>query len=149
MKMKFNIEKLVELGLIRRIPKSRKKAEESMRNADSWLKEAVNNLESETFRSCIISCYLAMFHAARAILFIEGYREKSHFAVARFLEDRFVHNNLLEERWIELLDHYRELRHSNQYSTSFIITQEEVEKALSDAKAFVKRMKKLMKELIK
>ena len=113
-KVKYSVRKLLELGLLRKIPKSRKKAEESIKTAESWLIEAEKNL--------ILSSYLAMFHSARAVLFLEGFREKSHFAVARFLESTFVERGLLEKEWIELLDYYREIRHADQYSTSFIFS---------------------------
>lgn len=141
--MKFNTDKLLELGLLRRIPKSKEKAEESIKNVESWLKEAETNLQNKAFRSCILTGYLAMFHAARAILFVDGFREKSHFAVARYLEDKYV-NKGLEEKWIKLLDHYRETRHDDQYSTSFLVTEEEAENALESAKMFVERMKRLL-----
>ena len=142
--MKFNLDRLIELGLIRKIPKSKLKAEESIKTAESWLTEAENNFLNETFRSCVLSSYLAMLHSARAILFSDGFREKSHFAVARYLEDKYTNKKLLEEKWINLLDHYRELRHADQYSTSFIVTKEEAKNALQSAKEFVKRIKNLL-----
>ncbi len=147
-KMKFDINRLLELRLLRRIPKSKQKTEESLKTAEIWLEEAKNNLGSKAYMSCILSSYLAMFHSARAILFLEGYREKSHFAVARFLEDMFVDKGLLEEKWIEMLDHYRETRHDDQYSTSFITTGEEAKKAIEFAEKFFERMKKLLKSRI-
>ena len=143
-KMKFDINRLLELGLLRRIPKSKQKAEESIKTAESWLKEAENNLRSKAFRSCILSSYLAMFHSARATLFLNGFREKSHFAVARFLEDSYVKKGPLEKNWVNLLDHYRETRHNDQYSTSFITTEEEARNALKSAKEFVDRIKRLL-----
>ena len=142
--MRFDIKRLEELGLLRKIPKSMKKAKESISTAESWLKEAENNLKSKAFRSCILSSYLAMFHSTRACLFVNGFREKSHFAVARFLEDFYVKKGLLEREWIELLDHYRETRHGDQYSTSFITTEDEVNSALNSAKKFVRRIKELL-----
>ncbi|MEA1963542.1 MAG: hypothetical protein U9O41_00175 [Candidatus Aerophobetes bacterium] len=33
--MKFNVDKLLELGLLRRIPKSEEKAEESIKSAET------------------------------------------------------------------------------------------------------------------
>ena len=73
--MRFDIKRLEELGLLRKIPKSMKKARESISTAESWLKEAENNLKSKAFRSCILSSYLAMFHSTRACLFVNGFRE--------------------------------------------------------------------------
>jgi len=142
--MKYDINQLIEEGLIRAIPKSKQKADESIKTAESWLKEAKNNFESKAIKSCIISSYLVMFHSARAILFADGFREKSHFAVARFLEDKYTRNNLLEEKWINLLDHYRETRHNDQYSTSFITTDDEAKNILESAEKFIARMKLLL-----
>jgi len=147
--MRFSLDRLMELGLLRKIPKSRLKAEESTNTAESWLIEAENNLKNGTFRSCILSSYLAMFHSARAILFADGFREKSHFAVARYLEDRYIGRGLVEEKWINLLDHYREIRHEDQYSTSFFVTEEEAKNSLQSAQEFVERMKKLLSAVTK
>ncbi|MBS3058043.1 MAG: HEPN domain-containing protein [Candidatus Diapherotrites archaeon] len=135
--------------MIKAIPRSKEKAGESFNAAECWLKEAENNLESQAFRSCILSSYLAMFHSARAVMFLEGFREKSHFAVARFLEIRFVKNELLEEKWAKLFDFYRETRHEDQYSTLFSITEAEVKNSLNSAKEFVKRMKLLAEKALK
>ncbi len=143
-RVKFNLDTLLELGLIRRIPKSKQKAEESIKTAESWLREAEENLKSNALRSCILSSYLAMFHSARASLFINGFREKSHFAVARFLEDFYVKRNLLEMKWVDMLDHHRETRHNDQYSTSFFVDEREAVNSLKDAKEFVERMKRLL-----
>jgi len=139
----YNVSKLLEEKLIRRIPPSKDKASESLRTAESWLKEAKNNLSSKALRSCIISSYLAMFHSARSMLFADGFREKSHFAVARYLEDRYKNNGKLEEKWINLLDHFRETRHNDQYSTTFLVAEDDAESALKSAKEFVERMKEL------
>ena len=143
-KVRFDVKKLEELGLLRKIPKTTEKAKESLKTAESWLEEAENNLRNRAFKSCILSSYLAMFHSARACLFANGFREKSHFAVARFLEDFYVKKHLLESEWVELLDHYRETRHDDQYSTSFIATEDEASNALDSAKKFVERIKKLL-----
>ncbi|MEW6063250.1 MAG: HEPN domain-containing protein [Nanoarchaeota archaeon] len=142
--MKFNVNKLIEMELLKRIPASKQKAEESIKSADSWFREAKNNLKGESFASCILTSYLAMFHAARAILFADGFREKSHFAIARYLEDKYMSKGMLEKRWIELLDYYREIRHDDQYSTSFMASNDEARNALKSAKEFVERMKRLL-----
>ena len=87
-----------------------------------------------------------MFHSARAILFIEGYREKSHACIARYLE-KFVDEEKLEKEWVEILDFYRDIRHSDQYGLDFFVTREETENALKSAKNFVDRMRLLFSEL--
>lgn len=136
-------------GLLRRdIPPSEEKARESLFAAEKWLKEAENNLNSESFNSSVMASYLAMFHAARAILFFDGFREKSHYCIARYLEEKYVRIGLLEIKWINLLDHCRELRHNDQYSLSFFASQGEAEETYDKSKEFVERMHHLVENLI-
>lgn len=59
-----------------------------------------------------------MFHTARTILWNDGFREKSHACIGRYLETVYVKKKLLEQRWVDLLDYYRNIRHDDSYSTS-------------------------------
>jgi uncharacterized protein (UPF0332 family) len=52
----------------------------------------------------------------------------------------------LERKYIGLLDHYRELRHQDQYSIEFFSTKEDCERALEMTKKFLFEMKRLFKE---
>ena len=85
----------------------------------------------------ILASYMAMFYAARTILFFDGYREKSHTCIARYLEEKYVKSQKLDKKWVELLDHSREIRHDDQYNLSFFSTEEEAENAPQSAKAFL------------
>lgn len=143
-KLKLDFDSCVKQGLLRPIPPSKEKAKSSIRAALKWLEEAEKNLKGKAFNSSVLSSYLAMFHSARALLFFDGFREKSHYCIARYLEERYVKKKLLENKWVELLDHYRELRHDDQYSISFFATKEEAESALKTAKEFFGRMRKLL-----
>jgi len=88
-----------------------------------------------------------MFHAARAILWHDGYREKSHYCVARYLEAVYIKKRFLETEWVDLLDYYRDLRHDDSYSTSFTATEEDCKGAVKTSKKFVKRMKELLSSI--
>lgn len=106
-------------GLLRKIPPSRQKAGESMKAAKNWIGEAEKNIQNQTFNSSVISSYLAMFHSARSILFKDGVREKSHFCIARYLEEKYAKPGSLEQKWIDLLDYYRDLRHERPIQHKF------------------------------
>jgi len=148
MKLKrFDFEDCMREGLLRNIPPSKEKADGSIRAANKWFEEAEKGLKNETFNSSVLSSYLAMFHSARAILFFDGFREKSHYCIARYLEEKYVKKNLLESKWVELLDHHRELRHDSQYDISFFTSKNEAEASLKTAKEFVERMTILLKKI--
>lgn len=147
--MEFNYEDCIKEGLLRKIPPSQDKALRSIEKAEKWLQEAENTLKSSAFNSSVLASYMAMFHSARAILFFDGFREKSHACVARYLEEKYKKAGQLEKKWIELLDHHREVRHNDQYDLSFFSTEEESKKALESASMFLERMKLLLDALIK
>jgi uncharacterized protein (UPF0332 family) len=107
------------------------------------------NASGHALRSSLLSAYLAVFHAARAVLFYDGYREKSHACIARYLEANYVRKGRLESKWVQMLDHLRETRHTDQYSFDFFTSSDEVEEALEKSKAFVARMKKLLDDKAK
>lgn len=139
-------EDCINKGLLRKIPASNEKARGSIRTAERWLEEAEKSLESSLYNSSVLCSYLSMFHSARAILFSDGYREKSHYCIVRYLEEKYAKKGLLETKWIDLLDHYRDLRHTNQYSIESFATKEEAEQALDTAQKFLERMKTLLEK---
>jgi uncharacterized protein (UPF0332 family) len=89
---------------------------------------------------------MAMFHGARALLFRDGWREKSHYCIARYLEEFYVKSGKLDGTWVELLDRMRELRHEDQYDIVYEPRADEAEEALKLAEEFLKVMKSLVGE---
>ena len=69
--------------------------------------------------------------------------------MARYLEEKYVKTGKLDKKWVELLDHNREIRHNDQYDLSFFSTKEEAEKALKSAKDFLVAIEVLFKSIVK
>jgi uncharacterized protein (UPF0332 family) len=147
--MLLRFEDCREKGLLKKLPPSEDNATRSINKAESWLKEAEKSFQGEAYDSSVLASYLAMFHSARAILFFDGYREKSHACVARYLEEHYVSKKKLEKKWVELLDHHREIRHNDQYDLSFYSSDEEAKEALESAGQFLQRIKHLFNALKK
>jgi uncharacterized protein (UPF0332 family) len=147
--MQLRFKDCIEKGLLRKLPASEDNAIRSINKAESWLKEAEKSFQGEAYDSSVLSSYLAMFHSARAILFLDGYREKSHACVARYLEEQYVSKKKLEKKWVELLDHHREIRHNDQYDLSFYSSDEEAKEAFESAGQFLQRIKHLLDTLKK
>ncbi len=120
-----NIDDCFERGLLRRVEPSLSKSEQSLIQAGEWLSEAEKNLEAKALRSALSSAYLAVFHSARAVLFRDGVREKSHFCIGLYLQ-KYVEEGTLEEEWPMLFDRIRSVRHADQYSYMALPTHEEV-----------------------
>jgi uncharacterized protein (UPF0332 family) len=62
------------------------------------------------YESVIEAAYYAMYHAAMAALAKIGYRVRSHEAAVWALYYYYVHEGILEERLIDLLDKARSLK---------------------------------------
>ncbi len=60
-----------------------------------------------------------MFHAARALLLKDGFRERSHCCIARYIEEKYVNTGGLKRIVVDLLDGFRELRHDDLYELDF------------------------------
>ena len=84
--------------MLRKIPPSKDKATQSFKKSREWWKESENSLKGDAFNSSILASYMVMFHAARAILFLDGFREKSHACVARYLEEKYVKTGKLDKK---------------------------------------------------
>ena len=146
MRILFDYNDCLKKGLIRKIVPSEEKARQSLNTAFKWLEETEKNFSSGALKSSLLSAYLAMFHSARSILYYDGYREKSHACIARYLETNYVRKGHLEQKWVELLDHFREIRHSDQYSFNFFTSTEEAEDTIDKSKMFVTRMQCILDE---
>lgn len=130
-------------GLLRRVEPSLTKSKDSITEAREWLSEAMKNKASEAYKSAISSLYLAIFHSARAVLFRDGVREKSHYCVGVYLE-KYVDEGVLEEDWVLIFDRIRSVRHTGQYSFQTHPSKEEVDSGIDIARKFVDRMEKLL-----
>ena len=140
--MPLSYDECLSKGLLRKIPPSKEQGKRSFEKAQRWFDEANAILGSKAFNSSVSAAYLTMFHSSRAILFLDGFREKSHVCVARYLA-QYVQRGKLEQEWVDLLDYHREIRHEDQYDLGFFATEEDAKKALGSATKFMRRMKQL------
>ena len=90
----MNIKGAIEQGLLKKSTADKGKSDQSVKIAQEKLEEAQKSLEADLFEGTIIFSYMAMFHAARSLLFNEGYIEKSHYGLLVFLEELYSEKNL-------------------------------------------------------
>jgi len=83
-----------------------------------------------------------MFHAARALLCSQGYREKSHRALLTAVRELFLRGGELDNELIEYLSDAMDLREAADYGMVFSETGagEVVEKA----RIFIQRVKEIL-----
>lgn len=93
----------------------------------------------------IIALYNAFFHTARALLFKDGIKERSHFCIARYLEENYVHKKLLNANFLDYLDTLRDARHNTQYSLDITEIEIDLGAAIGICRKFMKAVEGLIK----
>ncbi|MBI5159706.1 HEPN domain-containing protein [Candidatus Micrarchaeota archaeon] len=139
----IDLNECVEKGLIRKTVASKEQALAGLKKARVLLKEAEEDFEDERFNSTVVVAYLAILNAARAVLFRDGYRERSHACVARYLEAKYA--GKISQDCIDLLDYFRETRHEVQYESDYFAEAEAAKQIAEFAGKFIKLVEELLK----
>lgn len=136
----MKLEECFEEGLLRKTEPSMDKATRSLEISGEYIEKAKDNLKIENYGIVIFCSYTSMFHAARAILFRDGVKERSHVCIVSYLREKYPE---LGET-TNILDSYRKSRHTSLYSLDYLIDEKDAEHAINDAELFRKRIKALM-----
>lgn len=138
----ISFDECIAQGLLRKIAPSITQAREQLEKAKILYEEAKESLEIENYNSAVMAGYAALFDAGRAILFKDGYREKSHACVARYLEAKYA--DKIDSDVINLLDQYRDQRHKVMYAVDFYPTKEETKNLIDFTGKFLKKVKEIL-----
>lgn len=138
----ISFEECLKAGLVRKTHPSTDQAREALAKAKESLDDAKMMHKSGRWNSVAVLSYLAMFNAARSLLFKDGYREKSHACVARYLEAKYTADFPAPQ--IEMLDIYREKRHDVQYSTAFHATEDDARQMIEFSEGFILSVERIL-----
>jgi len=132
-------------GKLRRIRPDVLKAKKSLEAAATKLKEAKALLDDSHNDAALLYAYSCMFGAGRAILYRDGIQEKSHYCLARYLEEEYAKKGKISQETITLLDAFREERHAIMYGFEELeVRKEEAEEAIAAAEKFIQKAKELI-----
>jgi len=115
--MSYKFKRLLEERRLTRIKPDRKLTLKEIEGAESDLKIAQKSLRDGSFKWATIQGYYSVFHAARALLYSKGFREKSHYALLIAIQELF--SNELEQSQIQGFEDAMNLRQSAEYGLSF------------------------------
>ncbi len=143
----MKLDECLEKGLIRKASPSPEKATNSIALAEHKLELCQSEFDAGIYEGAFISAYSAMFHAARALLFRDGFKEQSHYALYIYIKEKY--GSKLEMKYISELNSLRSIRHNVLYGNPEDVTPREVleaeaESALKTAAGFISAAKKLL-----
>ncbi len=120
------------------------KAKSSLEMAEHKLGLAEEELVHDLFESAVISAYSSMFHSARSLLFKDGFKERSHYAIYVYVSEKY--SNKIERKYVNELNSLRLARHDLMYGleTDAGPSEFEATDATAMAKGFLQAVKKLV-----
>ena len=75
----LEFKKAIEKKRIVRFTKAKALVDKELQAAQDDLSEAEDRNKNQKYKYATIMAYYSMFHAARALIYSKGYREKSHY----------------------------------------------------------------------
>lgn len=117
--MKQAFRRAIEKRRIIRFPEGRQLVDRELNAAREDLGEARDRLAKGRFKYATITAYYSMFHAARALLYREGYREKSHHYLLVAIEALYVSEGRLTPSLARDLRNAMILREEADYHSDF------------------------------
>ena len=136
----MKLQECFKEGLLRKTKPSKHYAIKSLETSESYIQKAKDNLEMKNFDFVVFCSYTSMFHAARAILFRDGIKERSHLCTISYLRETYPRLKRLSNQ----LDAYRRNRHNTIYALDFLISKDEAYQAVEDAEIFYNQIKNII-----
>lgn len=128
-----------EKGLLKKRFPQPDLAKKDLKIAEFFLKEAEELLELNKKHMCVLSLYNAFFHVARSLLFKDGIKERSHYCIARYLEN---HYDL--SKFVDAFETVMSIRHNIQYSTEKVEIDEDLVELINICEGFVNEVEVLI-----
>ena len=123
--------------MLKRTRPSKDKARKSIKIAEGYPKKAPDNLKMGHHDVALTLFYRAMFHAARAVLFNDGLKERSHVCMIVYLKQTYPEMR----KSMNTLDSYRRTRHAVVYGLDANLKADDAKIAIELLKDFVSKMK--------
>lgn len=136
----MNLNDCLSQGLLREYHFPQNTAKKELSNAKKHLKNARICIRDKMYDLAIVSIYTAMFHTARAVLFRDNLKERSHICVILYLKEKYPE---LKE-FAEILDVFREQRHNMLYGLDSEGTKEDAFNGIEEAEKFIQKVKEII-----
>jgi len=144
--MKSKVEECFEQGLLKKVNPNLNLAEQSIKTAEHFFDESEELIKVEIKDMAFIALYSASFHAARALLFRDGVKERSHYCVCKYIEEKYQEPELVTMQQAVILDSLRSKRNDIQYSLEQPELEENLNEIFNEVSAFIERVKEIIKK---
>ncbi len=110
-------------------------------NAHRHLRNASCCIEDNMYDLAVVSVYTAMFHTARALLFRDGIKERSHICIIEYIKEKYP--DLTD--FARIMDGYRRSRHTMLYGIDVELIADDASEGIDVVNEFIKAVEKEIK----
>ena len=135
--MKQEFKQCLESKKIIPFARGRELVKKEISIANSDLSDAKAGFDNQRYKWSTIQAYYAMFHAARALIYSQGYREKSHYCLAVALRELFVHEGKMDAKTVRDFFNAMNLREAADYEAEF--SQSGAKAVIASAGRFIEK----------
>ena len=131
-------------GLLKKTSSEPQLAKKALKRAKDILLEIPRAIEADLLEMAQQRIYQAAFHGAKALLYRDGVKERSHYCVAVYLAEKY--SGIFPSPFLTLLDELRDIRHELQYGLEVpAITKDELLEWSSQCEEMLKIIGKVLK----
>lgn len=114
--------------------------------AEEKLQAARSLLAAGFIDDAISRAYYSIFHAASTVLLAEGITVESHRALVAMFGLHLVQSGKIGRRFGRILSRLKDERETGDYDVFSAFEREDTQKALEDAEAFLRKMRRYLTE---
>ena len=111
------------------------------------LKSAEVLFQNNLYKQSINRSYYSIFHATRAILALDMFDSKKHSGVIAYFNQNYIATSKFESKYSKILMGVQKIRNSSDYDDFYVVSKEEAEMQINNAKEFVVKIKQYIDDL--
>lgn len=140
----FDLQEAIDKNRMIVFPDGPKIMLKELRTAKEDLQDAKDVMELGKYKLATVRAYYAIFHASRALLYKEKYREKSHIYLAFAIKGLYVDKGKLPQEYYDNFIQTLGLREMADYKRKF--SKQGAERSIQTAEESIKLAENVLKE---
>ena len=121
-------------------------AEYRIEKAKNDLHDAKLSFEMEMFDTAANRSYYAIFHAARAVLALDGLDFKKHAGVVATFSRDYIKTGVFPPIMAKIIKSAFEMRTESDYEDFYVVSKSEIEQQISEAAFFIAEIEKYLRD---
>ena len=115
--------------------------------AEEMLKAAILNLDQEEYKTSLNRSYYSIFHAMRSVNLIDGFDSSKHSGVIAHF-NQYYNTGVFPSSMSDIIKSASYCREKSDYDDFYIVSNNDVEEQVNNAKTFLNVVKTTIDEYI-